>query len=201
MYIVGFNGPPQSGKDTLARLLADHMDQQGVQAPVLTEHLSWPLRSIAYAMVGLIYENTTATGGMDYEEFKQTLFPQFGCTGRQLMIDVSEKFLKPVYNREIMAKMLISRLSNAPDNTVILLGDTGFQLEVMPLIERYGADRVCIVKVIRPGCDFSNDSREWVDHPFPAQNMDIYNTTDLDGLKVEAGRIYGRLVNRMGWKL
>src|SRR3546814_6703133 len=30
MYIVGFNGPPRSGKDTLAEMLANHMDKHQV---------------------------------------------------------------------------------------------------------------------------------------------------------------------------
>src|SRR3546814_3320002 len=34
MYIVGFNGPPRSDKDTLAEMLANHMDKHQVTLPV-----------------------------------------------------------------------------------------------------------------------------------------------------------------------
>src|SRR5690349_22105779 len=45
--------------------------------------------------------------------FKKTPFEQFGgATGRQLMIDVSEKFLKPVYGKEIMARLLLDELKD-----------------------------------------------------------------------------------------
>src|SRR3546814_1935302 len=52
MYIVGFNGPPRSGKDTLAEMLANHMDKHQVTLPVKFESLSLTLRHIAHSVVG-----------------------------------------------------------------------------------------------------------------------------------------------------
>jgi tRNA uridine 5-carbamoylmethylation protein Kti12 len=39
MYIVCFNGPPYSGKDTLARMVADYMDSQQVVVPTIVVSL------------------------------------------------------------------------------------------------------------------------------------------------------------------
>lgn len=199
MYIVAFNGPPRSGKDTMAEMLANHMDQQQVVTMVVPESLSLPLREIAYAMTGWV----GPTDGENYERFKVTNFNQFAnCSdiainGRQLMIDVSEDFLKPKYGIEIMAQLLIARNRHV-EPAVLLIRDSGFQIEVDPLVRWVGEDNLYVAQVHRPGTSFAGDSREWVEHT----RMSSYiNDQDLDHLATEAGRLYGRLVNQLGWKL
>ena len=195
MYIVGFNGPPRSGKDTLAEMLANQMDKAGVVSLVVPESLSLPLREIAYAMTGW----QGARDGFTYEAFKTEVFPQFGNrTGRQLMIDVSERFLKAIYGQTIMADLLIARNSGI-GSAVLLIRDCGFQCEVNPLESWVGVENLYMVNLFREGCDFSNDSREYV-HTSGKMHQ-VYNDSDLAHLETEAGRIYGRLVNQCGWKL
>lgn len=194
MYIVGFNGPPRSGKDTLAEMLADKMDKSGVTLPVRMESLSLPLREIAYAMTGW----AGSLDGENYEQFKTTHFKAFGKSGRHIMIDVSEQFLKPVYGIEIMAQLLIQRnIEFGP--AVLLIRDCGFQIEVNPLESWVGRENLYMANVFREGCDFSNDSREYV-HTSGRMHQ-VINDGTLDDLRVEAGRIYGRLVNQCGWVL
>lgn len=192
MYIVGFNGPPRSGKDTLAEMLAQHMDSAGVTIPVFTLPLSLPLREIAFTMAGLKYSQ------VHYEDFKTTHFPMFGKTGRQLMIDVSESFLKPVYGQDIMAKLLYDRIPlDLAMSSVLLVPDCGFQVETEYLGNTVGAENFFLARVRRTGCDFSNDSRGWVNHRF---DVDIPNGGTLEELRDEAAFLYRRLVNYMGWK-
>lgn len=197
MYIVAFNGPPRSGKDTLAEMLANHMDAQGVTTMVVPESLSLPFREIAYAMTGW----TGPTDGPNYESFKTTQFQAFNfIDGRHLMIDVSERFFKPVYGIEIMAELLRARNENIGP-AVLLVRDSGFQIEVDSLIRWVGTQNLCLVQVHRPGTSFDGDSREWVIHPDSSMHIDAPNEFGLEELEEYAGRIYGRLVNRMGWKL
>lgn len=191
MFFVGFNGPPECGKDTLANLVADYMDKKGVTLPVYTMPLSFPLREIAFKMVGREYR------AADYEAFKRERFPQFGHqTGRQLMIDVSESFLKPCYGSAIMAHLMCARL---PDHdAVILIPDCGFQVEVDTIADLVGPHNLYVVGIRRTGTDFSNDSRQYVKHEFGST---IYNDGGLDDLAIEAGKVYSRLTNNMGWTL
>ncbi len=194
MYIVGFNGPPESGKDTLAEMLAEHMNKQGVTLPVRFESLSLPLRKIAYAMVDWPGE----LDGPAYADFKRTEFPRLGTDGRHIMIDASERFLKVVYGIDVMAQLLLER--NEGFHGVLLIRDCGFQCEVSPLEQAVGAANLYMNRVTRAGKTFAdlNDSREFVQ----ATNMNyVSNDGTLDDLRVEAGRIYGRLVNQLGWKL
>lgn len=194
MHIVVFNGPPQSGKDTMAELLAAHMDQQGVVTMVVPESLSLPLRWIAYAMTG--YEGRRVDGP-DYEEFKTTHFPAFNATGRQIMIDICERFLKPTYGIEIMANLLRARNENIGP-AVLLIRDGGFQTEIESLVRWVGEDNLYVVNVLRNGTSFENDSREWIHHK---HSFGCDNNGTLDDLATEAGRVYGRLVNQLGWNL
>jgi hypothetical protein len=208
MYIVGFNGPPESGKDTLAEMLAEHMDKMGVTLPVKMESLSLPLRKIAYSMVGWRGE----LDGQNYETFKRERFYNLPrrydsakpeaklesySTGRQLMIDVSERFLKQVYGIDVMARLLLQR--NAGFGGILLIRDCGFQCEVDPLESAVGVKNLYMTQVFRADKDFSNDSREWV-HTRGKMHQ-VFNDGTLDDLRVEADRIYGRLVNQCGWKL
>lgn len=199
MYIVGFNGPPQSGKDTLAQMLAEHMDQQGITSPVFLTSLSMPLREIAYCMVGVVGKQLE---GEDYELFKKTLFSKpFMRLGRQILIDISEKFVVPTYGPDAMVQLLLRNYEMLRDtNAVLLIRDCGFQRELNPLIDAVGPDNLVLIRVERPYTDFGNDSREWVVNPL-GRTWEIDNNQDLDHLRTEAGRIYGRLVNQCGWKL
>lgn len=201
MYIVAFNGPPESGKDTMADMLADHMDKQGVSLPVRMESLSLPLRKIAYSTVGYPTFPESMLAGEWYASFKRAHFRLLGVTGRQLMIDVSEKFLKPTYGIEVMAKLLLER--NEGFHGILLIRDSGFQIEVDPLIQAVGHTNLYVANVERKGKTFANDSREWVHHPMFRQGYQgaYRNNGSLDDLRTEAGRLYGRLVNNLGWKL
>jgi hypothetical protein len=176
----------------MASMLVEHMESQGCNIPIREVSLSTPLRKIAYAMTGW----KGFTDGENYELFKTTHFPAFGKDGRQIMIDISERFLKPTYGQGIMGHLLMTDLQNF--DGIVLVRDTGFQIEKDVITNYAGNDNFYVARVVRPGCNFTNDSREWVDH---CHLSIFHNNGSLDDLRTEAGRLYGRLVNQMGWKL
>lgn len=193
MRIIGFNGPPGSGKDTLAEMVLEKMEYMQVTVPVKLESLSMPLRKIAYQMVDWRGE----LDGPDYARFKDTIFDQFGVSGRQLMIDVSEKFLKPVYGESVLARMLLER--NAGFYGVLLVRDTGFKTELETLEFVLDPADVYVVQVHRPGHTFEGDSREWV--AGSGAMSKVVNDGNFADLRSDAGRVYSRMVNQLGWKL
>ena len=134
-----------------------------------------------------------------YEAFKEEYFPRLNRTGRQLMIDTSESFLKQVYGIEVMANMFLDRNKGFPG--VLLVRDSGFQIEVNPLIAACGVDKVRIVQVHRKGTTFQGDSREWVFPPLGREFIRVDNNGSLDDLRAEAVSIYDKLVNQLGWQL
>jgi hypothetical protein len=143
-------------------------------------------------MVGLTYDDST------YETFKETYFERLDRTGRQLMIDASESFLKPTYGQTVMADLLIQKLRGFPSNSLVLIRDSGFQVEIDPLIKEFGADNVMVVQVHRTGCNFDNDSREFVFHPDGRQGS-IWNNGSLLELRNEAARLRLRMRSQYRW--
>lgn len=197
MYIIAFNGPPRSGKDTFAEMVGKVVEStREVPGPILLTSLSNPLRHIAYGMVGRAYHGNAA----NYESFKEEYFERLDRTGRQLMIDASERFLKPTYGETVMADLLIQSIRHLPNNALVLVRDSGFQCEVDPLIREVGPENLCVTHVVRDGCSFENDSREWVYHPTGFQGK-IYNNSNLDALRIKAVKFVTHLRNEHGWAI
>lgn len=192
MYFVIFNGPPRCGKDTASRMLVAHMDSY-ITTPVMEESLSMPMRYSMFGLLGLTYSDEF------YESLKPTTIPALNVTGRQHMIDISEKFLKPVYGQNVMARLLIDRVHDFPG--LVLVRDGGFQNEVEALIDFVGEENVFVVRVKRIGTTFDGDSRHWVNHPNPDMQMDLLNHGDLDSLQREIESLYLYLVEELGWAL
>lgn len=190
MYIVAFNGPPQCGKDTLASLVADVLDEEGSAVSVQLESLSYPIRKIAYAMTG---SEDLGLEGPDYEEFKTTHHFPYGVTGRQLMIDISERFLKPVYGEFVFPRLLMKRA----EANLVLVRDAGFQAEVNYLSHRLYRGCLHVVQVTREGYTFQGDSRQYVRH---THETEIENSGTLEALKIQAKFLIGQL-RALGWKL
>lgn len=196
MYVVGFNGPPRSGKDTLARMLKEYAESVGTSIPFVEVSLSHPLRKLAYTMTG---NENLDLDGPDYERFKETKFDRFGVTGRQLMIDVSERFLKPCYGQSVMADLLMTQYP-IDTSCVLLIRDNGFQCEMDPILQEVGGNNFFVVRVQREGTTFDGDSREWVYHPSYQCNLTVHNDSDLDSLRFKAELIFHNLVNQFGWR-
>src|SRR3546814_2775223 len=71
-----------------------------------------------------------------------------------------ESFLQQCYGQDVMARLLIQR--NLDFEGILLIRDCGFQIEVDPLEEWVGVENLYMVNPFREGCDFTNDSREYV---------------------------------------
>jgi hypothetical protein len=198
MYIVGFNGPPQSGKDTLANFVADLLQEtHGGKSLIVVTHTNTPLRRIAYPMVGYNYP----TKDMEYESFKKTTFEPYGRTGRELLIDVSEVFLKVAYGEDILGRILLADLNQIKNtNAIVLVPDCGFQHEVNVWVKALGVANTALVQVHRRGCDFKNDSRGWTRHPDESRMHFVYNNHGLVHLKKQAEHLVKEIA-RFGWQI
>lgn len=191
MYVIGLNGPPQCGKDTLAMMIKQRIERLGLTIPVRIQPLSYPLREIAFKMVGKVYDPYY------YEAFKETQFMEFGLkTGRELMIDISESFLKPLYGQSIMARMMFKGLAEDNFEGLVIVPDNGFTIEASYIHTLVGGDNYYVIRVRRDGCNFDKDSREWVR---VTHDSDLDNDGTLADLELKAAKIVDRLVNDMRW--
>lgn len=191
-YIIGFNGPPRSGKDTIATALMDLLDREGVTSvPIHRQALAATMRDGAASILGM---NLT---DKQYSEVKdEPLEVLNGASFRKFMIDMSEVFVKGVYGQDFWSRLMYTRNQIWWDKipSILIVTDIGFNDEVKFFCEH---SRLYLnVVVSRKGTDFSKDSRsycwgapEYGGHTFALDN---------NGTPEEAAQEVARIMYKFG---
>ena len=190
MKIILFNGPPSSGKDLGTSYLDKAYD-------VFPFSFKTQLKAITLAIYA-IPENQWNIWYSDRQE-KELPRPELnGLSCRQALIHVSENIIKPAYGYEFFGSVEAKKLLRHKDTTIAAASDAGFDEEVNPLIEAFGAHNINIVQIHRAGCSFDGDSRNWINHPnIPIDNyFTVYNNGTLDEFYDKIANIYHTVMNR-----
>lgn len=145
------NGPPRSGKDTAAKMIIEILRAAGHTA--YEDKLSAPIKE---AFAGTVQADINEFVVAGYEASKEQVIPMFGVSFRQWQIDFSEKFMKPLYGKDIFSKLLLARTT---EEDFCVVSDCGFQREADYLS---GQAECYVIQIHRPGTSFDGDSREWV---------------------------------------
>jgi hypothetical protein len=189
-YVIGFSGPPRSGKDSVGYALGRMLKERHV-VDVVIRALSMPMRRTIYALLGMEYTLE------HYEKNKDVPRPELaGKSIRQAMIALSEDHVKPTYGQGFWGSSMLNTLPMERTARVVIVTDMGFDAEVAVLEEAFNPWCCVWPQIVRPDCTFEGDSRSYVG------NLE-YRTTIINDTDVEtaAGRIYGRLVNQFRWDL
>ena len=157
--IFVLNAPAQTGKDTIADYFVDG-------ASVLKTAFKDPMYEIFMATTGLSY--------LDFHKLYETPgwkdTPQEitnGKTPRELMIHISEKFVKPFFGDDYFGTSVANYIKHQEEevigeDVVWIIPDSGFQGEFDALKAVHG-DRIVLISFWREGHDtFVGDSRGWV---------------------------------------
>jgi hypothetical protein len=148
-----FNGPPRSGKDTVANRLA-----ASLPVPNAVLKFTAPVKDLAHRRLGLHCAIDA------YEVQKDTPLPEFrGLTPRETYIRTSEG-LKAEKGVTAVADLFVQAMLALPVPLVIN-PDVGFDYEAEAVADALGPDNVLLVRIHREGRDFSNDCRSWVHVP------------------------------------
>lgn len=147
--IIIFNGPPGSGKDEAA----SYFKRRGFK------HLSFKY---------VLFKETVSFFGVDEEWFMNGYNDRSikerpedlldGMSRREAMIYVSEEVTKPAFGQDIFGVHVASEVE---DGVNYAISDGGFVEELVPLINRVGAENMLLVQLTREGCDYSSDSRRY----------------------------------------
>lgn len=189
MYVVGLNGPPRSGKDSVANRLNQMFDHK--LTPSWSRAMIMPCRLVAFAMMGKKYDPVV------YESLKDQKIDAFkGLTLREFMISYSEEWLKPrfgidVYARALMGEFMPTQLHM---NGILFISDQGFQEEADAIEEIVGSDRYLTVQLERDSYEWGNDSRYYCG----GTNI-LKATNEFGRLDHVAGYILDYCENTMGW--
>lgn len=149
------NGPPNSGKDTLALLLVKHGYTK-------------------MAMKDQLYIDTAKLFDVDYDAFvarasdrilKEEPWPAIGdCTPREALIYTSEFVIKPNHGDDYFG-LAAAEACKKQNATFAVFSDGGFESEIPPLQAAYKNLFIC--RLHRNGCTFEGDSRTYMpDSPF-----------------------------------
>lgn len=169
-FLILLNGPPGSGKDYAADIIAEAPD-----LTVSKYKFSEPLKEAACAILEI--------SRVELEAGKNKVDPLFGVTLRQIQIDISEKWMKPCYGKDIFGRIALSRMSeeiqwndeneeDQPDCFVI--SDSGFDTEAKVLLQLFGSENVLLIRLSREGKTFFGDSRSYIELD-DVRTIDIYN--------------------------
>ncbi len=165
--LVLFNGPPRSGKDTAA---------ERVVAAIGAEHikLSAQLKDMTHGLYGIVDVKFD-----HFEDVKDKPNDAFlGLSPRDAYINVAEKLLKPIHGDTIFAAKTLNEYEKSKAE-IVVVSDLGFQLEYNYFRRKLPSEQILVVRVERPGTDFSKDSREYVESKFE-HTYHLVNNSSID---------------------
>lgn len=164
--VIVFNSPPGAGKDAAA----DHL--KGLDRYAHADRRQFKDR---------LFEITCAIHGVSVEEFTGPMYTRKnkekpyevlgGLSPRQALIQVSEDIIKPNFSKFFFGRAMAQALK---DDELTFISDSGFIEELVPVALEVGHENVFVVRVFRPGYDYNNDSRDYLD-PDELEKMGILN--------------------------
>lgn len=162
-----FNGPPGCGKDTIVDYITKHFGFK-------KEKFAQPLKDGLQFFFGLTDEEMVY-----YDSFGIKDMPQerlYDVVPRKFQINLSQDFFKPTVGNDVFGKLLYERTRLGQDEKYAI-SDSGFREEAMFIIDRVGRENVKLFRVVRDGCNFDNDSRDYID--LPCETVTIENNKGL----------------------
>lgn len=148
------NGPPRSGKDTVAQMVRDYCFFHGMSCSLMK--MAGPIRGALEEAFG----NLVTFEGDE----KERTIPMTGMSTRQMMISFSEQWMKPSFGRDIFGRLAAHRIlrSLAPRDAYVF-SDAGFQEEMVPVLSLFTKPAL-LIRLTRPGTSFEGDSRSYVSY-------------------------------------
>ena len=202
-YVIGLSGPPGAGKNALADELVGLFERVHGVRPHVTA-MAAPLRQIAGQLIGF-----DMTDDVLYAVAKTTPFQHLNMeTGREVMINITEQYLKPRYGPRFWADALIHRVNRlawraTPENArLVIVTDVGFLHEREALEQAF--PHTAFVQLDRAGCSYTGDSRQSIERAeYPDRNrLTLRNPgTNPHQLTALAGRVHDFVLNRLLWDL
>lgn len=174
--IFFFNGPPRCGKDTAAIYTINRFTPVDFtpRQEIKFDRFAMPIKR---AFAGMTASDIDRFGNCEpWESTKGDVIPWLGVSYRQWQIDFSEKYLKG-YGQDIFARLFVQRNESARARAIVV-PDSGFAEEVAPVAEHFGVENILLLRIHRPGFDFTGDSRSYL-HGVVPYELDVQNDSTV----------------------
>ena len=149
--VIILNAPPSSGKDVAAEWIVNQYNAQ---------HLRFKdqLYKVAAQIAGIPESSMILLCSRELKETPNNYFRVSNefVSPRQWLIHCSETVVKPLLGSEFFGKSL----TNSITSDLVVVSDSGFESEVLPLITA-GHD-VYVLRIERDGYTFDGDSRSYL---------------------------------------
>lgn len=150
--VVVFNGPPRSGKDTLAAFIRGATQAKPME-------FKRKLIELALMISGVSPSDWEFWYQQDKEEPHNDLG---GHSCRSFLIMVSEEMIKPHMGGDYFGLAAATELEMYLPGHGVVFTDSGFPAELQCVVNVAGAENVIVVQLMRDGTDFSGDSRAYL---------------------------------------
>jgi hypothetical protein len=110
----------------------------------------------------------------------------------ELLMWLSEDCIKPKFGQDVMGRLMVAELQKPTSAPLTVISDCGFPDEVIPLINAFGKENVCVVKLLRPGHTFEGDTRSYLPHEFITHFID--NRFDLELFERQVMRVVRKVL-------
>jgi len=172
-YLI-LNGPPSSGKTTIAREIVRVLGGRGKIA--VQDSFAAPMKHFIATALGERYQQ------MNKEKARPELN---GASVRDFLIDLSQNYMKVKYGDDIFGRWLMHRTLRDPvtNPDYVVVDDGGFAPEIEAVTNR------TVIRVVRPGCSFARDSRGYVQ----IFNYPFINDGDMTSLWMQCEKIVSGL--------
>jgi hypothetical protein len=147
--IIIFNGPPGSGKDTLADIL---------EKKYHCAHIRFKDGLVPLVLAAYHVDQEWFSAHYTRELKDRPCTELAGMSPRQALINMSENVIKPAFGEAAFGLIAVKRIN--PEQMTVF-SDGGFVSELRPIIDAIGAKHTLIIQLSRPGCTFENDSRSY----------------------------------------
>ena len=156
--VIIFNAPPFAGKDVAAEHLSDYLNSKGVYShhKEVKENLFKAVKS-AYGVSDSEWEFLYTRDFKEYPSHHLRI-GNMDTSPRNAMIHMSENVLKPLFGKDVFGIMAAKSLEEG----VNIFSDGGFAEEVQCLLDEVGVENFMLIHVVREGCSFEGDSRNYV---------------------------------------
>lgn len=179
MKVVLINGPPRSGKDTLAQALGQMLAEGNLR--VLITPLASALKGATHGLFAGLAGETNSPRWNAFEAEKEQPSEFFlGMTPRQAYIDVHEKVLKPIFGKPFLGQRKAQRLAECRASfDVAIIPDLGDGHQLKPFRSNFTS---VVIRLSRPDCPWS-DNRLPVESTPGHTFLDYHNDKTVDDMK------------------